>query len=399
MTPVATDSLPPRNWSSRILVRYLGVYLLYLSTVVRLLAHYDGKAEQGLVALLLAVYGALLAGEPFLTRRAGWRPWAYLLAQSAVVVGLQFVPPRWEPVSTLFVPLSLQAVLLLDRRAGFWWIAAFTLAIADPVTAEWDRGPIGVAMVALYGGLYFLVGHLAYLIRTAEAAQRENRRLIADLRLTHRQLQDYASQKERFAAAQERTRLARELHDSATQTIFSMNLTVQTARMLFDRDRPRVAEQLDRLQELAAGAVSEINLLLNRLRLEPLASEGLPGALRRLAAERKLRDGLHVRVEITGHRELPEPVVAGLCRIAQEALNNVAKHAGTTEAVVRLELGGEKASLEVVDHGVGFAPEGLSGGGEHLGLGVMAERARELGWKLTCDSRPGRGTRLRAEEM
>jgi len=71
------------------------------------------------------------------------------------------------------------------------------------------------------------------------------------------------------------------------------------------------------------------------------------------------------------------------------------KHAGTREAVVRLDLDGQRARLQVVDHGVGFDPSAVSHVGEHLGLLGMAERARELGWTLTCDSRPGQGTCIR----
>ena len=388
-----------RHWSARVLIRYLGVYLIYLSTLVRLVTIYDGRPERGLVALLLAAYGLLLVMGPWVTRRQGWRRWAYLLLQSGLVISLQRIPPGLELISALFVPLALQAALFFSPRTGFAWITAFTLAIAGPVMAEWDWALPGLAMVLLYVAAFFLMGHFAYLIRRAEAARRENQRLIDDLQVAHRQLQDYAAQMEEFAAAQERSRLARELHDSATQTIFSMNLTVETAHMLLPREPGRVAEQLDRLQELTQRAVGEIQVLVNQLRPRTVSAEGLPAALQRLVAEREARDGLRIRLEMAGEKELPEPVVAGLCRIVQEALNNVVKHARTREVAVRLNLAGAKACLEVEDHGVGFDPGAVARKSGHLGLWGMAERARELGWDLTYDARPGRGTRIRAEEM
>ena len=89
---------------------------------------------------------------------------------------------------------------------------------------------------------------------------------------------------------------------------------------------------------------------------------------------------------------------AGLCRILQEALNNVAKHAGTHEAWVRLDLTGERAWLEIQDHGDGFDPNGIPAGSGHLGLAGMAERAREIGWEFHLYARPGSGTRIRVEE-
>jgi signal transduction histidine kinase len=254
-------------------------------------------------------------------------------------------------------------------------------------------------MVLLFGGLFFMMGNYTHIIHRAEAARRENQRLLEELQVTHQQLQDYAAQVEAYAVVQERGRLARELHDSATQTIFSMNLSVQAARMLLEREPGRAAEQLERLQELAHSAVGEIQVLVNQLRPRSLAEEGLPAALRRLIAEREARDGLHICLEVSGEKALPEPVAVGLYRIVQEALNNVARHAGTREAVVRLKLVEERLSLEIVDHGVGFDPGVVSLESGHVGLSGMAERARELGWKLSCDSQPGHGTRICVEEM
>ena len=103
-------------------------------------------------------------------------------------------------------------------------------------------------------------------------------------------------------------------------------------------------------------------------------------------------------LEVVGDRKLPEPVAAGLYLIAQEALTNVTKHAGVNEATVRLRLVEGAASLEVEDHGRGFPPQAGAGERGHLGLAGMAERARELGWRLTIESQPGRGTRIRVAE-
>ena len=111
--------------------------------------------------------------------------------------------------------------------------------------------PTGVAMTLLYGALCFFVGQIAHVRQQAEAARQANQRLLADLQVTHRQLQDYAAQTEEWTVTHERSRLARELHDSVTHTVFSMTLAVQAARLLFDKEPARVAAQIDRVQELA----------------------------------------------------------------------------------------------------------------------------------------------------
>lgn len=394
-----TDPLTSWHGLSQLVVRYLGVYLIYLAVLIRVIHKYADSPHLGLMLALLAIYGLLLVLEPRLPRQPGWYPAGYLLLQSGLAMGLLLFPPHEDFLPMLFIPLCLQAVLFFNRRAGLICTLAFCLALAGPMLATWKWTPTGLVMVLLYAALFYLVSNYAHLIQRAEAARQENQTLIQALQATGRQLQDYAAQVEEFAIAQERGRLARELHDSATQTIFSMNLTAQAARLLVEKEPGRAAQQLDRLQELAQGATGEIQVLVSQLRPRSLAEEGLPAALRRLVAEREARDGLHIHLEISSEKELPEPVVVGLYRIAQEALNNVAKHAGTRDVLVRLNLAEERLALEIEDGGVGFDPGAVPLQSGHVGLAGMVERARELGWRLSCDSQPGHGTRIRVEEM
>jgi signal transduction histidine kinase len=394
----------------------VGVFLIYAAVLVRGLVRMKDMQHPGQVAALLALYGVLLAVETGLIpwrpdRPAGPRPAAgaagqsrgrrllaaCLLVQSGLVTGLLLNREVQDFFALLFIPLSLQVVLFFGRRAGFACISALTLAMAGPLLASEEGWGFGLAMVINYGGLCFLLGGYAHQVRMAETTRLQNRQVLGELRAAHRRLQGYAAQVEELAAEQERYRLARELHDSVTQTVFGMNLTVQSARLLLDKE-PGVAGQLLRLEELASGAMGEIQTLVSRLRSTPAAEESLPAALRRLAVERQLRDGLQVTLEVEGERPLPGAVIAGLYRIVQEALTNVAKHAGTREVTVRLDLGGEPGCVEVEDQGRGFDPQADQGRQGHLGLTSMAERAREIGWRLSVESTPGSGTRLRVEE-
>jgi signal transduction histidine kinase len=397
----------------------VGVYLIYVAVVLRGVVRLDRMRSPGLVVALLAVHGLLLLFETWLIPPKAlpsaapaskaeahppsqpWLPFLYLLLQSALVTGLLLNRPVQDFYALLFMGLSIQAVLFFGRRLGFLCITGFTLAMTGPLAAAQEGSFFGLVMVLNYGGLCYLVGGYAHQVGQAQGARRHNQRLAGELQTAHRQLQDYAAQVEDLAGEQERGRLARELHDSVTQTVFSMNLTVQSARLLLERDPGRTAGQLERLEDLAASAMGEIQALISQLRPAPVAQvavEGLPAALRRLAAERQVRDGLEVVVEVNGTRALKEAVAEGLYRIAQEALTNVVKHAGTHEASIRLNLGGDAAFLEIRDHGLGFDPPSALGQHGHLGLGGMAERAREMGWKLWVESQPGRGTRVRVEE-
>jgi signal transduction histidine kinase len=385
----------------------VGIWLIYAGVVLRILVRYAGLPQRGLVMLLLALFGLLLLVEPFFRNRAyegkagrspRWPAALYLLVQTGLVVALFSIPPHVDFFAGLFIPLSLQAVLFFGRRVGFLCIALFPLAMFLSLTAGEGYWLFALIMSVFAGGLCFLFGSYAHQVQKADRARRHNQLLLGELQVANQQLQDYASQVEGLAAEQERGRLARELHDSVTQTVFSMNLTVQSARLLLAQDPGRAAGQLLRLEELATSAMAEIQTLVSRLRPATVTREGLPAALHQLAAERQVRDGLKVAVDVDDSLALAGAVGAALYRIAQEALTNVSKHSGTREAILSLRLDGGLAYLAIEDQGLGFDPRAGYGKHGHLGLAGMAERAREIGWVLSIDSRPGLGTRIRVQE-
>ncbi len=386
----------------------MGAYLILASVIIRSLVMFGGQPRLS-VLVLLAVYGGLLIayqqrGPWFAARQR--RAVIYLSVQSLLVIGLILIPPHYDYLPLLFIPLSLSAVELLGRRSGFWWITAYVLVmfwmyvIAVRVfgqlnSTDWSTG---LAMTLLYGGFGFLVGQIAHIRQQAETTRQHNQQMLIDLQAAHRQLQDHAAQLEELAVMQERGRLARELHDSVTQTVFSMTLAVQTAQVLLAKDLSRVAIQLDRVVELARAASREIQAIVKQLRPASIAEEGLPAALQSYLADRQTRDGLIAHLEVHGEEHWPENVTLALYHIVQEAVNNVIKHADTREVIIRLNLCGKPACIEVIDHGAGFVVNELAPQRGHMGLASMAERARELGWTVTIDSTPGLGTCVKVQE-
>ena len=388
-------------------MRTAGVFLIFAAVALRGFVIFSAAPQFMFVTELLAGYGLLLTGKIWITHHEAevqespfgkrWMP-AYLLLQATLVLVLLAVSWSEDFFALLFIPLSMDAVSCFGRRSGYVWIAAFSLALTSTLLLAEEGHIFGVAMGVFYSGLCFLFGGYAHQVRKAELAQLQNQRTIKELESAHYQLQGYADQAANLAVEQERNRLARELHDSVTQTVFSMNLAAQSARLLLNKDPHRVPEQLNRLDELAANALNEIQSLISQLQPHSVVEEGLPTAFQRLAEERGRRDGLQVRLEICGERALPRPVVAGLYSIVHEALVNVTKHSGSDEAFVRLNLSGNGSCLEIEDHGVGFDPQLVWNQPGHLGLAGMSERAREIGWSLTVDSQRGRGTRIRLVE-
>jgi len=383
-------------------MRTIGVYLIFAAVVLRATVVISIEPEFPIVLALLAGYGLLLIGETWSMRRKPARflqsltsQLAYLFLQSALVIGALIISSYEDFLAMLFIPLSLDAVSFFGRRVGYIVITIFSVVMTVTLLFSDVGSLFGLTMGILYSGICFLFGGYAHQVQKAKAAQAQNVQMFSELQTAHRQLQSYADQMASLAVEQERNRLARDLHDSVTQTVFSMNLAAQSARLLLDKDSIRAAGQLIRLEELAASALREIQSLVSQLRPRSIAEEGLPTALSRLAMEQKTRGGLQVSLEIHGEGTLPEKIAAGLYSIAHEALINVSKHSGICEATVRLNVDRDHCCLEIEDHGQGFNPEATFDQRGHLGLAGMSERAREIGWNLSVVSRPGQGTLIR----
>jgi PAS domain S-box-containing protein len=201
-------------------------------------------------------------------------------------------------------------------------------------------------------------------------------------------------QAEEAAVLEERGRLARGLHDSVTQSLYSITLLAEGWKRLDRAGRLEDSEDpLTELGALAQQALKEMRLMVHELRPPNLEEVGLLGALhQRLGAVEK-RAGVDARLVADDVVELPPRVEEGLYRIAIEALNNALKHAGATSVTVRVRVDGDRVALEVMDNGRGFDVETLDAR-RGMGLPGMRERAEQLGGAFLVDSTPSEGTRV-----
>ena len=196
------------------------------------------------------------------------------------------------------------------------------------------------------------------------------------------------------AASDERQRLARELHDSAAQSLYGIALATQAVRRTVERDlgMARLAEPLDYILQLAEVALAELRALIFGLRPESLAEEGLIVGLQRLAAAVAARHKLTVDLVANAEPDLDIRTKEALYRIAQEAIQNVVKHASARSVEVQLIADRHDVELRIADDGVGFEPGADYPG--HIGLNSMKERAHALNLELTVDSHPGAGVQV-----
>jgi signal transduction histidine kinase len=199
---------------------------------------------------------------------------------------------------------------------------------------------------------------------------------------------------EQIAVMQERNRLARDLHDSVTQSLYGVTLYVEVAaQLLKSGELEKTGKNLKELKKMALDALAEMRLLIYELRPSVFEQEGLVAAIQARLDAVEGRVGLETNLVIEGEISLPPQVEEGLYRITQEALNNVLKHSHASSVTLTLAQDEQTIHLEVADDGVGFDPVKICEAG-CLGLRGMQERAQEMEAELEIVSQVGRGAKI-----
>ncbi|MGW2524432.1 GAF domain-containing sensor histidine kinase [Streptomyces sp. NPDC001617] len=197
--------------------------------------------------------------------------------------------------------------------------------------------------------------------------------------------------------AEERSRLAHELHDAVSQKLFSLRLTAQAAAALVDRDPSRAKGELQQVAALAAEAADELRAAVVELRPAALDEDGLVNTLRTQIHVLDRAHTARVSFDSRAVRALPSAQEEAVLRVAQEALHNALRHSGAAHVDVTLVRRGSGALLRVMDDGGGFDPQSIRRAGRHLGLVSMRDRASGVGGRLTVESEPGQGTTIEME--
>jgi signal transduction histidine kinase len=198
-------------------------------------------------------------------------------------------------------------------------------------------------------------------------------------------------QAQEAAALNERHRLARDLHDSVSQSLFSASIIAESLPRIWEQYPPKALPLVFDLHQLIKSTEAEMRVLLWELRPESLVTTTLDKLLTQLVTAVKSRTTMTIECKVERLRELPEEVRIAFYRITQEALNNIVKHSRATEANIYLQGAGDKTTLRIQDNGLGFSVDDVSAG---LGLGNMRERAEMIGASLELASQRGQGTEI-----
>lgn len=355
----------------------------FLALLIGVLAA-GGPAEVVVLGAAFTLIGT--AGFGWVARR-GRRRWAVVYV--VVQLPLAFVAATLDPgagATLLLVVLVCQCVLLLPLPATAVVIALVPFVHTGMPWAQAVREGFGTLVAVLFGAVVVEV------LRRERAAR-------AELAAAHERLRDHAAQAERLATAQERNRVARDIHDGLGHSLTVVQMQVKAARAVLPVDAAKADAVLVKAQAQAEEALAEVRRSVSALR-GPRPAPPLVEGLRALAEETSAA-GVPTRLSVTGaQRPLGEDAREALFRAAQEGLTNVRKHARATRADLVLDFADGAVRLEVRDDGVGACPDGPGTGGPAtggFGLLGLRERAGRLGGSVRVSSAPGGGHAVRLE--
>lgn len=341
---------------------------------------------------MLLAFALLMALNPDILPPS-WRH-LYLAVQSGLTAGLLLMETRsWSAIPILFFILSAFAMLLWpDRRSLGWaWIGLFTLLTGGILVfrSGWENG---LLTLLPYAGGYAFFGVFAEALARAEEAHRQTQSLLAELQEAHRQLRAYASRVEELAVAEERNRMAREMHDTLGHRLTVAAVQLEGAERLVSQEPGRAAQMVHTARDEVRKALAELRETVAALRAPLEAGMPLPEALRRLADHFREATGLEVHLVLPPEPfALPSAHHLTLYRAAQEALTNVQRHAQAGQVWLVLTLHPDHLTLLIGDNGRGFPPEAEKSG---FGLRGLRERVEALGGTMHLEERPGGGAQL-----
>ena len=392
--PIADDApstpRPPAGKRFLFIAAYVTTAALY---AVALLAAPELRQPATWIPLTV-LFAAFALTIPFMSGSSAslWQRGGLLLLQAGLIFAIVLVG-RGDPYLPIlyFIVVPAAYLRLTFRQAsGFTLLCVGALFLDYLLLSDLEKA---LGMLFSYGGGFvFFIAISVSLIQQQQERQRAER-LLAELEATHHQLQAYAAQVEALAVAEERNRLAREIHDSLGHYLTTITVQLEAAHKLIATRPERAAEAVAKAQGLAREGLAAVRRSVAALRASPLDTAALGEAIGEVMGNIRAT-GIATTFTIEGETyPLPIQTKTALYRAAQEGLTNVRKHASASAVQVALTYESERVVLTIGDNGTGRRGEQAEG----FGLLGLRERVALLGGSLEADDRPGGGFRLRVE--
>ncbi len=345
----------------------------------------------------------IFLGWPWLQRKLGriHLPIALVIATAIPIIeapylsrlyGAESLPQFWLVFPFLLIPLILTAWQYEFEYVVFFVVATtfFELVLPDsPLYQDTTDLPTRVSLLVVRSFLFLLIG---YIVSSLVAEQRRQR---GELAQANRKLVRYAAALEELTISRERNRLARELHDTLAHTLSGLVVQLEAIATIWGSMPPKASAMLEHALDTTRAGLSETRRALQDLLATPLEDLGLTLAIRSLAENAAARGGLSLQLDFPGHiDDLSPEVKQAYYRVAQEALENVIKHANASQVSVSLKYSSDQLTLEVSDDGIGFDGESITSSYQ-LGIKGMRERAELIGGTLEVEGQVGQGITIR----
>ena len=366
-------------------------YLVLLAITITGIQTLEPGLPRVLGTILLVAFGVLFTLQPK-DDAPPWR-WHLNLALLTAIAGVTMIlQSEWGVFPMLFFILSPTAMLVFPQRVGFMWIGVFTVVTGTIFFAS--TSPVNAFLnLLLFSAGYWFFGAFARAMASADEAREESQALLAELRDAHRQLQEYAASVEELTIAEERNRLAREMHDTIGHRLTVSAVQLEGAQRLIPTDPERASGMIETVREQVREALSELRATVATLR-EPLETD-----LTLVASLKRLIGSFVQATELNLHLSVPENICPlptsyrlALYRAAQEAFTNVQRHAQAQNVWLSLAEGEEYIELAVRDDGVGFSAETNEAA---FGLHGMRERVAHLNGELFLENGDVGGAQVR----
>ncbi len=353
-----------------------------------------GELRAGLVLLLVLIHAA---GHWFSIQLIRWGRWLgiYLAAQGALVVCMSILSGSPIISLLLMIPLAGVAVILMARLAPSLITIAYYITLLL-LTSLLSNRPGSETLFLMFGlPLTFFVAGAAVLFLRQANARRKAQALLSELEASHRQLSAYAAQVETLTLAEERQRMARELHDTLAQGLAGLIMQLEAIDTHLERGAPERAQAVtEQAMARARTTLAEARQAIHSLRVtDTLKSppERIQQAVEQFTGSCKTACTVDIDI---AEWDIPDPLTEHALRILQESLTNISRYAQASHCWVRWECQDNQLILSVMDDGIGFDPAHEIGQNGHFGLVGLRERAALTGGSFKIESAPGQGTRL-----
>jgi signal transduction histidine kinase len=381
------------TWTQRLAARWLDLIGLLTLGVVAGLIFYSFRANdqrQWWSALVVVAIGVTIIWD--VPQHHLWLNNVRVLVATLLSVVLLFLGANLTGIIILYFIMSASAMVALPAPQGYRWIGVFGLLTLIYVVVVWGAiVPAILAAVGIFTG-YLFVGSSVSAQRRAEVAQAQSQRLLHELQNAHRQMQQAARQAEELAVAEERNRLAREVHDTLGHRLTVAAVQLEGAQRLIARDPDKAAHMVGTVRQQVLEGLSELRRTVATLRAPLTADLSLPSAINRLVHDFQDATGIQTHLYLADAPvALPGEQREALFRAVQEGLTNVQKHAQAHTVWVRLDITNGSVQVSVEDDGVGLTRSANQPG---FGLRGLDERAAQLGGRFTVTQGEHHGTLL-----